>query len=69
MLTTRHACVAPTGTTPPAGWFYKRVWKIEDMPRSTTLKQDQRVTATISRGFGGAMAPTAVSDRAQDNPF
>src|SRR5688500_18856106 len=24
------ACTAPVGTTPPTGWFYQRVWQIDD---------------------------------------
>jgi hypothetical protein len=39
------------GTTAPTGWFYERVWKVENP--STNLKKIT-VTATIARGFGGA---------------
>jgi hypothetical protein len=52
-------CAGPVGTTPPTGWFYKRVWQIDDNSTHptelpTNLKRIT-VTATISRGFGGAM--------------
>ena len=57
--TTGAACAAPSGTTPPTGWFYQRVWQIDD---STThpseLAADLKritVSSTIARGFGGAM--------------
>jgi hypothetical protein len=49
--TTGAACAAPSGTTPPTGWFYQRVWSVSQA--ATNLKQIT-VTATIARGFGGA---------------
>lgn len=55
-------CAAPSGTTPPAGWFYQRVWKIDDSGTDGTLPVDLKritVTATIARGFGGAMKATS----------
>ena len=35
--------------TPPAGWFYQRVWQITAV--SATLKE-VRVTATVARSIG-----------------
>jgi len=49
--TTGAACAAPSGITPPSGWFYQRVWGVTQA--ATNLKQIT-VTATIARGFGGA---------------
>jgi hypothetical protein len=69
---TGAACAAPSGTTPPTGWFYQRVWKIDAAPGDltlpvgvtgdATLQVDLKritVTATIARGFGGAMKATS----------
>lgn len=56
------------GTTPPSGWFYKRVWKIEYVSGSTTLKKIT-VATTTSRGFGGAMTPTAYLTVLKSYPF
>src|SRR4029079_15484681 len=30
-------CAAPVGTTPPASWFYQRVWKVDDSTTDGTL--------------------------------
>ena len=53
------ACDSPVGTTPPTGWFYQRVWKIDDnSSHPTELPVDLKritVSSTIARGFGGAM--------------
>jgi len=53
------ACAAPSGTTPPTGWFYQRVWQIDDnSTHPSELPVDLKrvtVSATIARGFGGAM--------------
>jgi hypothetical protein len=57
-----------TGITPPSGWFYKRVWKVEYMPASTTLKKIT-IATTTSRGFGGTMAPTAYLTVLKAYPF
>lgn len=57
--TTGAACAAPSGTTPPTGWFYQRVWQIDDnSTHPTELAADLKritVSSTIARGFGGAM--------------
>jgi hypothetical protein len=57
--TTGAACAAPVGTTPPTGWFYQRVWRVDDNSSHPTelpvnLKRIT-VASTIARGFGGAM--------------
>ena len=49
--------LAATGVTPPSGWFYKRVWKIDDHSSDATLATNLKritVAAATSRGFGGA---------------
>jgi type II secretory pathway component PulJ len=63
---TGAACIAPSGTTAPAGWFYKRVWKI--VQASTNLKQIT-VSATITRGFGAAAKAVSVLTVLKTNPF
>jgi type II secretory pathway pseudopilin PulG len=57
--TTGAACAAPVGTTAPTGWFYQRVWQIDDSTShpaelAANLKRIT-VSSTIARGFGGAM--------------
>ena len=56
-------CIAPVGTTPPTNWFYQRVWQIDDSTsHPLQLPADLKrltVTATIARGFGGAMKATS----------
>jgi hypothetical protein len=56
-------CIAPVGTTPPTNWFYQRVWRIDDSTSvPLELPADLKritVTATIARGFGGAMKATS----------
>ena len=69
---TGAACVAPTGTTPPAGWFYQRLWRIDDSTTDATLPVDLKritVTATIARGFGGAMKASSTLVVLKANPF
>jgi Tfp pilus assembly protein PilV len=59
-------CAAPSGTTPPMGWFYQRVWAVSQA--GTNLKQ-VTVTATIARGFGGANKAVSVLTVLKTNPF
>jgi len=59
-------CPAPVGTTPPTGWFYKRVWQIEQV--ATNLKRIT-VTATIARGFGGAGKASSTLTILKTKPF
>ena len=59
-------CIAPVGTTPPDGWFYQRCWAIAQV--SSNLKQIT-VTATIARGFGGAMKASSTLTVLKTNPF
>jgi hypothetical protein len=56
------------GTTPPANWFYQRVWAVSYYPGSTTLKQIT-VTATIARGFGGGNKAVSVLTVLKTDPF
>jgi hypothetical protein len=60
------ACIAPSGTTPPTGWFYQRVWAVSQA--GTNLKQ-VTVTATIARGFGGANKAVSVLTVLKTDPF
>lgn len=45
-----------TGTTAPATWFYKRVWKVAYVTGSTTLKQ-VTVTTSVKTAIGGKVRP------------
>lgn len=60
--------LASAGGAAPSGWFYKRVWKIELVSGSTTLKKITVATST-SRGFGGTMKPTAYLAVLKSSPF
>jgi len=71
------ACPAPSGTTPPTGWFYQRVWRVEDVspswctgatPPFSCLKRIT-VTATIARGFGGALKASSTLVVLKTSPF
>ena len=66
--TTGAACVAPTGSVAPAGWYYKRVWKIESPPGTTNLKQITVASAT-ARGFGGTTRAASYLTVLKTNPF
>ena len=44
------------GTTPPAGWFYQRVWQVALVPGTTSVKQIT-VTATVKSAVGNALVP------------
>lgn len=61
-------CAAPVGTTPPANWFYQRVWKVE-LPSGTTGLKQITVTATIARGFGGGNKAVSVLTVLKSSPF
>lgn len=66
-------CGAPVGTTPPTGWFYQRVWQIDDSTSHPSelpagLKRIT-VTATIARGFGGAMKAKSTLTVLKSRPF
>ena len=70
---TGASCPAPTGTTPPNGWFYQRVWQVDDVSPSwcgavSCLKR-LTVTATVARGFGGAMKASSTLTLLKTSPF
>ena len=65
-LAATPSCAAPVGTTPPANWFYQRVWAVSSA--GTNLKQIT-VTATIARGFGGANKALSVLTVLKTSPF
>jgi len=66
------ACVAPTGTTAPTGWFYKRVWKIDDNTTDATLPANLKritVAAATIRGSNGANRSTSYLTVLKTSPF
>lgn len=70
--TTGAACAAPSGTTPPSGWFYERAWKIDDNSTDATLPASlKRITvgAATTRGFGGSNRATSYLTVLKSNPF
>jgi hypothetical protein len=52
--------------TPPAGWFYQRVWEVTSL--SATLKE-VKVTATVARSIGNQQKPTATLVSLKAFPF
>jgi hypothetical protein len=65
-------CPAPSGTTPPNNWFYKRVWAIADSTTDGTLPTGLKritVTATVAQGFGGAMKASSTLVVLKTSPF
>jgi hypothetical protein len=54
------------GTTPPAGWFYKRVWQISSP--SANLKQIT-VTAIVASSSSPAQIPQSTVTALKTNPF
>lgn len=70
--TTGAACAAPVGITPPNRWFYQRCWRVDDSTTDGTLPTNLKrvtVTATIARGFGGAMKASSTLVVLKANPF
>lgn len=70
--TTGAECAAPVGTTPPTRWFYQRCWRIDASTTDASLPVDLKrvtVTATIARGFGGAMKASSTLVVLKANPF
>jgi hypothetical protein len=66
------SCPAPSGTTPPSGWFYERVWRVDNSTTDATLPVNlKRITigTTIARGFGGAMKASSYLTVLKTNPF
>jgi hypothetical protein len=61
--------IPATGTTPPAGWFYKRVWNIE-LPTGTTLIKQVTVTTVVARRVGAfGVVPQATMVALKTSPF
>jgi Tfp pilus assembly protein PilV len=59
--------VAATGTTAPAGWFYKRVWQVSSP--FTNMKQ-VTVTTIVAQGVGSVgRTPQATLVALKSNPF
>jgi len=55
-----------TGTTAPAGWFYKRVWAVSTV--ATNLKQIT-VTSIVARAVGNKQPPHATVSALKVYPF
>jgi hypothetical protein len=69
---TGAACAAPSGTTAPSGWFYKRVWKIDDQSSDATIAAHLKritVAAATSRGFGATTRATSYLTVLKTDPF
>jgi hypothetical protein len=65
-------CVAPTGNTPPSGWFYVRAWRIDDSTTDAALPSNlKRITvgAATTRGFGGSTRATSYLTVLKSYPF
>jgi hypothetical protein len=65
-------CGPPSGVTPPTGWFYQRVWRVDDTTTDATLPANLKritVSSTIARGFGGAMKASSTLSVLKSNPF
>jgi len=54
------------GGAPPAGWYYKRVWRVASP--SVNLKQIT-VSVTVALGFGRAQPPVATVAALKSFPF
>jgi hypothetical protein len=71
--TTGAACAAPSGTTPPSGWFYERAWKITDVSPAacgaTPCLKQITVGATTIRGFGGSTRASSYLSVLKTTPF
>ena len=69
---TGASCVAPSGTTPPDGWFFKRAWQIDDSTSDATLPANLKritVASATSRGFGGTTRSTSYLTVLKTSPF
>jgi hypothetical protein len=71
--TSGASCVAPSGTTPPDGWFFKRAWEIDDISPAGCAAPCglKRITvaAATSRGFGGTTRSTSYLTVLKTSPF
>ena len=65
-LDANGSLLASNTVTPPAGWYYQRVWQVVSL--SGTLKE-VRVTATVSRSIGRQQKPTATLVSLKSSPF
>lgn len=65
-LDARGNLLVSAGATPPAGWFYQRLWQVTSI--STTLKE-VRVTAIVARSIGRKQRPSATLVTLKTHPF
>jgi hypothetical protein len=66
------ACLAPTGLTPPAGWFYVRAWQIDDSTTIVSMPANLKrivVAAATTRGFGGSTRASSYLTVLKSYPF
>jgi hypothetical protein len=54
------------GTTPPAGWFYQRVWQVSNL---TAGVKRITVTATVKTSVGNALVPKSTVVALKSNRF
>jgi hypothetical protein len=69
---TGAACAAPVGTVAPTGWFYKRVWRIDNTTTDATIPANLKrltVAAATSRGFGGQTRAASYLTVLKTSPF
>ena len=68
-LDVNGSLLTASGTTAPANWYYKRVWKVELMSGSTTLKRIT-VTAKVKSAVGSSgRIPEATVTSLKTYPF
>lgn len=58
------------GSTPPATWFYKRLWKIEYVANTSNTLKQVKVLTTVKTAVGGAgRVPQAMVVSLKTYPF
>jgi Tfp pilus assembly protein PilV len=65
-LDTDGTLLTSSGTTAPASWFYKRVWKVQ---QSTTNLKQVTVTTAVKRGVGNLKPPQSTVTAYKVYPF
>mgnify|MGYP003334877552 FL=1 len=68
-LDVNGSLLAASGTTAPANWYYKRVWRVSSVSGSSTMKRIT-VTATTKGAVGSTgRTPTATVAAVKTYPF
>jgi hypothetical protein len=65
-LDERGNLLVTDGVTPPANWYYRRVWQVTEV--TATLKE-VRVAATVARSIGRTQRPSATLATLKTFPF